>query len=673
MTQRGQITVHARQWFEAQRSRFERVPQAVVRELVQNASDGLFRTSGDERCIRISVSRNAFTVRDTGVGMDAADLLMLETVGASGTRRQAAEGRLDRTPLGGGRDPILGSLEGRFGVGFYATALIAEQVVVRTRRRDSDEAHEWRFFPADFSFEKCEIDPEREHGTSVEVQVRTDCRDFLSEERLAGLVREVADFVTWPIYVEGLGRSEPVNRQYGPWDIVGHSDYANSPVLHLQFLRGAGLLAADDSPLFLAPLPWDAELGIGGVLFLPQRAEGPPGVAVHLNRYFVNRSTDYLPEGFRSLHGVVMASGLGINESRERLLEDERLEEFQRRLERWIICGDPRWQANAGAGLRSGGAGIPHGGVRAFLGSEATPEQRGQFQRHAGPALLRAAARSDCVLAGLGDVLQMPVVGGQQLSVRELEGIGAAAGVLVLRDETLRSTAVALAGRGAVVLDGTQPQVWGLLERLRDGLRLQLRVIGPELHRAQFDAADWLPLERLLLGRLGDWVGRVTFEGRGHEPAIQIDLPRLRELPLLQLMQTLGPERDPLDLLRADLSRAPADLQEMHEKLVKKLRDLPWPVIVNVDSPVAGSLLAGARCRAVTTLPAARCALAAAILALRIPWGPHDQRRLMQMQDEALADLACTGLQGGVGHEALSVPPADARPQDPPPTTGPQP
>src|SRR6195952_2245476 len=120
-----------------------------LRELVSNASDACDKlryeaiaapeliTDGAPPVIRIVPNKTANTlaVVDSGIGMDRQELIdNLGTIARSGTKSFLS--RLTEAKDGA-------NLIGQFGVGFYAAFMVAERIVVTSRRAGSDQVWTW--------------------------------------------------------------------------------------------------------------------------------------------------------------------------------------------------------------------------------------------------------------------------------------------------------------------------------------------------------------------------------------------------------------------------------------------------------------------------------------------------------------------------------------------------
>jgi Molecular chaperone, HSP90 family len=123
-----------------------------LRELVSNASDALDKLrleSLTNEALRdavqtpaIAIERDAqsrtLSVSDNGIGMTKEEMVrFLGTIAKSGTK----EFLRILKESGRGSDPQ--ALIGQFGVGFYASFMVADRVTVISRKAGRDEAWKW--------------------------------------------------------------------------------------------------------------------------------------------------------------------------------------------------------------------------------------------------------------------------------------------------------------------------------------------------------------------------------------------------------------------------------------------------------------------------------------------------------------------------------------------------
>src|SRR5712692_2038589 len=120
-----------------------------LRELISNASDACDKLRyeaianpslmGDGAALKIRIQpnkkANTLTIADSGIGMERQELIdNLGTIARSGTK--AFVSRMTEAKDGAG-------LIGQFGVGFYSAFMVAEKIVVISRRAGKDEVWTW--------------------------------------------------------------------------------------------------------------------------------------------------------------------------------------------------------------------------------------------------------------------------------------------------------------------------------------------------------------------------------------------------------------------------------------------------------------------------------------------------------------------------------------------------
>src|SRR5450432_4533897 len=120
-----------------------------LRELISNGSDACDKlryeaianpdliADGAPPNIRIAPDKkaNTLSVTDSGIGMDRQELIdNLGTIARSGTKSFLS--RLTEAKDGAG-------LIGQFGVGFYAAFMVADRIVVTSRRAGTDQVWTW--------------------------------------------------------------------------------------------------------------------------------------------------------------------------------------------------------------------------------------------------------------------------------------------------------------------------------------------------------------------------------------------------------------------------------------------------------------------------------------------------------------------------------------------------
>jgi molecular chaperone HtpG len=170
--------------------------EIFLRELVSNASDACDKLrfeaidhpelleGGGELAIRVDVDEAArtITISDNGIGLSREEAIAnLGTIARSGTREffQSLTGDQKQDA----------QLIGQFGVGFYASFIVASQVTVITRRAGlgADEAVRWES-AGDGEFTISAAHKEG-RGTDVILTLREEESEFLSGWRVREILR----------------------------------------------------------------------------------------------------------------------------------------------------------------------------------------------------------------------------------------------------------------------------------------------------------------------------------------------------------------------------------------------------------------------------------------------------------------------------------------------------
>jgi molecular chaperone HtpG len=325
--------------------------EIFLRELLSNASDALDRLrfealthpelleGGGELQIQIETdaSERTLTVSDNGVGMNRQELIdHIGTIAKSGTRELAERIRTSQDQKG---DRTLDELIGQFGVGFYSSFMVAERVVVVTRRAGETDATRWES-TGQGQFEIGEAVRES-RGTSVTLHLKPvdeeqGLSDFLDPGVIAQIVGRYSDFISYPILHAGktLNSMKPIWER--PAAEVTAEEYA-------EFYKHV----SHDWRAPLATITQKAEgtVEYKALLFVPEEAPfdlffigHEPGLKLYVKRVLiVERSSDLLPRYLRFLRGVVDSPDLPLNVSREMLQHDRQIRQIRKGLVKKVL------------------------------------------------------------------------------------------------------------------------------------------------------------------------------------------------------------------------------------------------------------------------------------------------------------------------------------------------
>jgi molecular chaperone HtpG len=318
-----------------------------LRELISNASDALDKIrfealsrpelAAGELTIALEIDAAARTlaVHDNGIGMSRAEVVEnLGTLARSGTReflRAIREAKAAATP----------ELIGQFGVGFYASFMVADRITVVTRRAGTEEATRWES-TGDGSYTLGAAERPAA-GTTVTLHLKAqDEEDGLNDYTRAGVLKDIvkrySDFVTYPIRLQG----ETLNSMKAIWardkDAVTEDEHRefykhvshdwNDPLEHLS-VHMEGSFEARALLYIPSKAPFD----------LHDRAGGQRGLSLYVKRVFIMDDwRELLPPYLRFVRGVVSSDDLSLNVSREILQKNRQIQAIRKYLVRRLLA-----------------------------------------------------------------------------------------------------------------------------------------------------------------------------------------------------------------------------------------------------------------------------------------------------------------------------------------------
>jgi len=326
--------------------------EIFLRELISNASDAADRLRFEALAspallepdpdlkVRVEYDAAARTVsvEDNGIGMTREEVIrQLGTIARSGTgdfiTQLSGEQRKDA------------NLIGQFGVGFYSAFIVADRVVVETRRAGLPESEGVRWESdgqGEFSVEALKR-PGR--GTRVTLHLREDASEYADEFRLRTLIRKYSDHIAFPVVMatrpeEGEAKEEAANSAKALWTRprteISDDEYR-------EFYRHI-------SHDFQEPLTWSHNKVEGkreytSLLYVPARApwdlwnrSGSRGLKLYVKRVFImDDAEQFLPLYLRFMRGVVDSGDLSLNVSRELLQQDAIVESMKAALTKRVL------------------------------------------------------------------------------------------------------------------------------------------------------------------------------------------------------------------------------------------------------------------------------------------------------------------------------------------------
>ncbi len=314
--------------------------EIFLRELISNASDAvdklrfealadssLYEDSPDLRVrIDADVAARTITIHDNGIGMSREEAIEhLGTIAKSGTS-QFLQG------LSGDQQKDA-QLIGQFGVGFYSSFIVADKVVVETRRAGlaADKAVRWTCEgEAEYTIEDIE---KSDRGTSIILHLKEDAEEYANDLRVRSTIKKYSDHIAVPIEIKKLAPqsddegTEPAAEEYQaintatalwtrPRNDIKDEEYK-------EFYKHV-------SHDFEDPITWshnrvEGKLDYTSLLYIPSHApfdlhnrEVSRGLKLYIQRTFImDDASQFLPLYLRFVKGVLDSSDLPLNVSRE--------------------------------------------------------------------------------------------------------------------------------------------------------------------------------------------------------------------------------------------------------------------------------------------------------------------------------------------------------------------
>jgi len=313
-----------------------------LRELISNASDACDKLryeaiarpeligDGEAPKIRIIPNKtaNTLTVADTGIGMDRQELIdNLGTIARSGTKAFVA--RLAEAKDGTG-------LIGQFGVGFYSAFMVAERIVVTSRRAGSGEAWTWSSSGgAGFEVAPASEDDARRvaRGTEIALHLKPDAAKYLETYEIERIVGAYSDNIQFPIeLVPEEGEARQINSASALWQ------RAKSELKPEDYTQAYKQIAgAFDEPAVTLHYRAEGRYSYAVLLFAPStkpfdlfEPARKGKVKLYVRRVFITDDADLLPAYLRFIRGVIDSEDLPLNISREMLQNNPQLMQIRK-------------------------------------------------------------------------------------------------------------------------------------------------------------------------------------------------------------------------------------------------------------------------------------------------------------------------------------------------------
>tara|TARA_Y100001970_G_C14255391_1_gene874984 strand:+ start:3501 stop:5366 length:1866 start_codon:yes stop_codon:yes gene_type:complete len=324
--------------------------EIFLRELISNASDACEKIryeslskknliEGDKDFkieVRVSKKNNLIEIEDNGIGMSQQDLIdNLGTIASSGTSKFVEAMKNNKKA-----DDI--SAIGQFGVGFYSSYMVSENVEVISKSAVDKKSYIWK----SNGKENYSIEPftRIKRGTCIKLNIKKDSEEFLDLIRLRTIITKYSNYIQFPIFLEDLddkkSKKEKINEGNPLWlkdkKEIKKDDYK-------QFYNNISFNF--DEPLMTIHYNAEGVINYRALLFIPTNqpmdlfnAERKNKIKLYVQKIFItDECNEIIPNWLRFVPGVIDSQDISLNISREMLQNNPVIEKIKKGITNKIL------------------------------------------------------------------------------------------------------------------------------------------------------------------------------------------------------------------------------------------------------------------------------------------------------------------------------------------------
>lgn len=337
--QKGNIGVTTENIFPVIKKFLYSENEIFLRELVSNAVDatqkiktlasmGDFKGELGDLTVEVKLDKKTITVSDRGIGMTAEEIdKYINQIAFSGANDFLEKYKNDAN-----------AIIGHFGLGFYSAFMVAKKVEIITKScKEGAQAVKWTCDGSpEFTLEETDK-PGR--GTDIVLYIDDDCKEFLEESRIEGLLKKYCRFLPVPVafgkkkeWKDGkqveTKENNIINDTTPLWtrtpSELKDEDYKK---FYSQ------LYPMSDEPLFWIHLNVDYPFNLTGILYFPKVKSNVElnknKIQLYCNQVYVTDSVEgIVPDFLTLLHGVLDSPDIPLNVSRSYLQSDSNVKKI---------------------------------------------------------------------------------------------------------------------------------------------------------------------------------------------------------------------------------------------------------------------------------------------------------------------------------------------------------
>lgn len=341
--------------------------EIFLRELISNASDALDKLyykalnegiTGLDRAdftIQLAVDSEArtLTITDNGIGMTKDDLENNLGIIAKSGSLQFKKEKEDQEDI---------DIIGQFGVGFYSSFMVSDEVTVQSKAYGSDEVCLWKSKGVEgYSISPCEME---NHGTVITLHMKENTEDenydeFLQQYQVSSLVKKYSDYIRYPIQME-MQKTKRKEETPEEGKEIEYESYTEMETLNSMvpiWKKGKQEVTEEEYAAFykekfsdwqdpMRSVKFSAEgtATFDALLFIPKSApmdyyskDYEKGLQLYASGVMImEKCSDLLPDHFSFVRGLVDSQDLSLNISREMLQHDRQLKIIAGRIEKKV-------------------------------------------------------------------------------------------------------------------------------------------------------------------------------------------------------------------------------------------------------------------------------------------------------------------------------------------------
>ncbi len=304
--------------------------EIFLRELISNASDACEKLRyltmkkegllGKDKDLEININfskKNSFIeIEDNGIGMNRKELIdNLGTIARSGTNKFIEAMKTNK-------NSDLSAI-GQFGVGFYSSYMVSDNVTVLSKGVETEEGYSWKSNGKnEYSIEN--VNKER-RGTKIILNIKKNASEFLDIFRLKTIVLKYSNYIPFPIYLKDLDnkeKKEKINEGSPLWlkdknkiKKENYNDFYKS--ISFNF----------DEPLITIHFNAEGVINYTSLLYIPTNQpmdlfnpERKNKIKLYVQKVFItDECEEIIPNWLRFIPGIVDSEDISLNISREML------------------------------------------------------------------------------------------------------------------------------------------------------------------------------------------------------------------------------------------------------------------------------------------------------------------------------------------------------------------